>query len=408
VTQTSRPPEALPIWSRSTAFPKAPAGFGWLDPKGIPHELASASELIERLADDRKAELVLVWTPAAERMILPEELDGAEKAVLQARLMRLKGDLTRSQGLMGGITLWMLTIGCFSLLAAWHLAAADRQWLKILWITMQKLMQSTPLGLSLLMFLIFGFIPWYQAKKRLTELQGGSQCIDASPTSLLRFETWLELQKAPLTKALAILMVLVALVQWLSGDSIQAAGLVKEAYRHGEWWRLFTAPMLHGHVVHLLMNVFALLYLGKRVEIFARWPHLLLVFVFSAMAGGILSVRLLDATSVGSSGGLMGYLGFLLVFESLHARLVPLSARRRLLAGLAMTVLIGLLGYRFIDNAAHAGGLLAGMLYALVVFPRSTSFNRPEVMMRDRVAGGLAALVLVGFAGVAVVRILAA
>jgi membrane associated rhomboid family serine protease len=111
---------------------------------------------------------------------------------------------------------------------------------------------------------------------------------------------------------------------------------------------------------------------------------------------------------VGSSGGLMGYLGFLLVFESLHARLVPLSARRRLLAGLAITVLIGLLGYRFIDNAAHAGGLLAGMLYALVVFPRSTSFNRPEVMMRDRVAGGMAALALIGSAGMAVFHILAA
>lgn len=340
-------------------------------------------------------------------MILPEELEGAEEAVFHARLKRVKGDLARSRVLMGPIALWMVVIGCASLYTAWH-SAADRQWLEILWMAIQKLMQSTPLGLGLLMFLIFGFIPWYQARKRLIELQGGAPNIDASTTSLLRFETWLELQKAPLTKALAILMVLVELVQWLSGDSIQAAGLVKEAYRHGEWWRLFTAPMLHGHVVHLLMNVFALLYLGKRVEIFARWPHLLLVFVFSAMAGGILSVRLLEATSVGSSGGLMGYLGFLLVFESLHARLVPLSARRRLLAGLAMTILIGLLGYRFIDNAAHAGGLLAGMLYALVVFPRSISFNRPEVMMRDRVAGGMAALALIGSAGMAVFHILAA
>ena len=67
----------------------------------------------------------------------------------------------------------------------------------------------------------------------------------------------------------------------------------------------------------------------EMMRLFARWPHVPLVFLFSACIGGEASARFVSSTSVGASGGLMGWLGFLLVFESLHARLVPRSARRR-------------------------------------------------------------------------------
>jgi membrane associated rhomboid family serine protease len=119
-----------------------------------------------------------------------------------------------------------------------------------------------------------------------------------------------------------------------------------------------------------------------------------LVFLLAAAVGNEASLWLLDKPSVGASGGLLGWLGFLLVFESLHSRLVPRSARRRLLAGVFLTALIGLVGYQFIDNAAHAGGLLAGMLYAVIVFPSSSSAMRPGTNKTDLVAGGLAFLVL--------------
>lgn len=101
------------------------------------------------------------------------------------------------------------------------------------------------------------------------------------------------------------------------------------------------------------------------------------------------SARFLDAPSVGGSGGLMGCLGFRLVLETLHAKLVPRSWRRRLLGGVAMTALIGLVGYRFIDNAVHLGGLLAGMAYAGIVFPKSGSVMRPGINPMDRIIGSV-------------------
>jgi hypothetical protein len=75
-----------------------------------------------------------------------------------------------------------------------------------------------------------------------------------------------------------------------------------------------------------------------------------------------------------------------------------------LVAGVLLTGLIGLLGYRFIDNAAHLGGLLAGMAYAAIVFPKSASSNRPSTNLTDLLAGGAGLLVLTASAAFAVLR----
>jgi membrane associated rhomboid family serine protease len=245
-------------------------------------------------------------------------------------------------------------------------------------------------------------MPWYQAVKRMREFRRWTPQDIVAAVPALRFDTWLSLQKAPVTRIMLAIIGVVGLVQMLPGNSIAAAGLVKSAYFQGEWWRLFTAPLMHGNLIHFMMNAAAMLYLGKRLEVFARWPHVPLVFLLSASIGGEASARFLTATSVGASGGLMGWLGFLLVFESLHSRLVPRSTRRRLIAGVVFTALIGLVGYRFIDNAAHAGGLLAGMLYALIVFPRSSSPQRPAATITDRAAGALALAIIAASAAMAI------
>jgi len=154
------------------------------------------------------------------------------------------------------------------------------------------------------------------------------------------------------------------------------------------------------------MNASALAYLGKRVETFARWPHLVLSFLVAAWIGGEASARFTATPSVGASGGLMGLLGFLLVFETLHRRLVPESSRRRLVGGVVLTAAIGFVFHRFIDNAAHAGGLVAGMVYAALVFPKSASPHRPRTTTTDVVLGGGALGLLVCSALLACLKML--
>ena len=399
--------EDLPIWARDDAFPKAPDGWGWVDIKGKPHPCGSGEILIDTIRDDRDAGVALIWVPGRDRMILPEELPGASAAILSSRKRRAADDLLDANDklrwfgwLLGGLAAYMFYQG-------WSIAPGIASASERFEFALRGMVTSMSMGITLLMFLIFAFIPWYQARKRLGELARWTDGDIARIVPTLRFETWLDWQKSPVTRIIMGLVAVVGLAQLMPGDALSAAGLVKDRYLQGEWWRLFTAPFMHGNLIHFMMNAAALLYLGKRIEVFARWPHLPLVFLFSACIGGEASARFLAAPSVGASGGLMGWLGFLLVFESLHSSLVPRSARRRLLGGVLLTAFIGLVGFRFIDNAAHLGGLLAGMLYAAIVFPKSTSPLRPRTTITDVLAGSAALGVLILAALFGVLKILA-
>jgi membrane associated rhomboid family serine protease len=417
----------VPVWAREDAFPEAPDGWGWIDAKKKTHPCDSLESLTAAIRDDRDASVTLVWAPGHPRMILPEELGGMSDALRTARARWYRDDLDDATHKLRwfGMILLGLTAYVFygGMVLAEKLAAQSGTAVDLsqrLKFAARAVLDSTSCGLALLMFVIFAFIPWYQARKRRKELVGWTEAGIAEVVPTLRFETWLDWQKAPVTKLFLGLIGLVAVAQILGGletagwsslihnwDGTAIAGLVKERYLHGEWWRLFTAPFLHGNLVHFLMNAAAMAYLGKRVEVFARWPHLPLVFLFAACVGGETSARFVAAPSVGASGGLMGWLGFLLVFETLHARLVPRGASRRLAAGVLLTALIGLIGYHYIDNAAHAGGLLAGVLYAAIVFPASSSPVRPRSTITDRVAGVAALALLIAAALFAAWRVAA-
>jgi len=417
VKETTQENSDVPIWAREDAFPKAPDGWGWIDAKGRSHSCGSLEALATAIRDDRDGSVTLVWAPGHDRMMLAEELDGMGDALRSARARWSQDDLDDARYRLrwfGGV-LGLLVAYTFygGFLMAGRLAAEsgiDIDFPQRLKFAARAIFESTQCGLVLLVFVIFAFIPWYQARKRSKELAKWTDAGMAEIAPTIRFEIWLERQKAPVTRIFLGIIALVALAQILcrvktdglgslmslfkNWEGITAAGLVKERYFQGEWWRLLTGSLLHGNLVHFLMNASALAYLGKRLEVFARWPHLPLVFLFAACVGGEASARFVAAPSVGASGGLMGWLGFLLVFETLHQRLVPRRARRRLAAGVALTALIGLVGYRFIDNAAHTGGLLAGMIYAAMVFPASSSPNRPQSNLTDRIAGSAALAVL--------------
>lgn len=407
----------VPVWARREAFPVAPDGWGWLGLKRKPHPCATEQELLKAIREDLDGSMLLVWSPAHRHMILPEELEHASEALMEARKRRASNAMLDSQDRMRWFGLLLGGVLAYMLYQGWSYAPVGASGGQRIGFALGAVLQSTSLGIAALMFLILAFIPWYQARKRLGEIAQWQAAQEAQAIPALRFETWLDLQRAPVTKALLALVAVVFLTQIIAaesaanlgifkrifiaatggslGDSIEKAGLVKPLLAQpGEWWRLLTAPLLHGNMLHFVMNAAALVYLGRRVEVFAGWPHVPGVFLISAYAGGLLSAKLSAATSVGASGGLMGWLGFLLVFESLHSRLVPQSARRRLLAGVVLTAVIGIIGFKFIDNAAHAGGLIVGMLYAAIVFPKSTSAARPRATTADLLVGTVALAIL--------------
>ena len=131
-----------------------------------------------------------------------------------------------------------------------------------------------------------------------------------------RYATWVATRKLMITWGLLFAIAIVAGIQLLSGlpKSIDAAGLIKNEVWQGQWWRLCTAPFLHGSIMHVAFNGMALLGLGRLSEVLGSRSHLALVFAVSALGGSLFSLVFLPrVNSVGASGGLMGLIAFLLI-----------------------------------------------------------------------------------------------
>ncbi len=405
-----------PVWAREEAFPEAPEGYGWVDRKGRKFPCGDLGELIAIIGGKQGESLDLVWTPECQRMLIPEQVSALLEPLEHARLVWARDELKagfRRLVFCAAVVLVILNFA-FSRGIGLAVRAAAASGIRVtpidsLRLGLRVVFSDHLVGIAILLAAIFGFIPWYQGWKRLRAAERGiPESGMAEWIATLRFETWLDRQRAPVTSLLLQSILVVGLLQLLPGSSIMAAGLVKNLYRGGQLWRLLTSPLLHGNPLHFLLNAGALLYLGRRVEIFARWPHLALSFLFSAWVGGETSAWFSPVTMVGASGGIMGLLGFLLVFETLHSQLVPVDSRRRLLAGLALTLVVGLIGFRYIDNAAHVGGMAAGMAYAAIVFPKSSSPHRPDATKADKAVGWAALLILGASVLLAVTKMLAA
>jgi len=377
---------ALPAWAREGAFPTKPESgpYGFQDAKGKVTSFDNLDGLKEHLSKG-KGKLAWVWVPEHGCLVAPEEVPGLATSLKKRRahFAAYDADDARKGFLIFGAAL------------AWTGYAAMSSG------GVEALGRSQNFGLAALMFLIFALRPWWEARKGRQDVADFSTENIEAEIPEARFELWLDAQKSRLTLAMLALVAAVGVVQiFVEGNGIAAAGLVKPAYHAGETWRIFTAAFMHGNLIHFAMNASALWYLARRVEILARWPHLAAVFLISIVGAGWATVTWLPTqTSVGVSGVVCGLLGFLLVFETLHRPLVPISARRRLLGILLSLIVIGALGFQFIDNAAHFGGLVSGAIYGATVFPKSSSPHRPVILGRDLILGGVS-LFLICLSGI--------
>lgn len=155
------------------------------------------------------------------------------------------------------------------------------------------------------------------------------------------------------------------------GPSIEAAALVKSrVLNDGEWWRIVTTGLMHGNVVHILFNGMALYSLGRVLVALVSPSLMSFVFLFTVVTGSLASLWLGPVgASVGASGGILGCLGFLLVVTEKFKALLPGYLRASLIQSTLVVAIFGLLGNQFIDNAAHGGGFLGGVLLGLFFYP---------------------------------------
>ena len=137
--------------------------------------------------------------------------------------------------------------------------------------------------------------------------------------------------------------------------------LYGEWVRNGEIYRLLTGTFLHGDLIHILCNTYALFMIGSMVEGYYGRKKYLIIYFVSAITGSLLSICMSDIPSVGASGAIFGLLGALLYF-GYHYRVYFGSV---ILGRIIPVVIINLaIGFMIsgIDNFAHIGGLIGGIL----------------------------------------------
>jgi rhomboid protease GluP len=133
----------------------------------------------------------------------------------------------------------------------------------------------------------------------------------------------------------------------------------------GEVWRLITPMFLHGSLLHIGFNMYALLIFGPGLERFYGHGRFLLLYFLAGFAGNVVSFMFSAAPSLGSSTAIFGLLGAEGVFLYRNQQVFGGMARRAL-SNIIMIAIINLaIGLTpGIDNWGHMGGLIGGTIFA--------------------------------------------
>ncbi len=139
---------------------------------------------------------------------------------------------------------------------------------------------------------------------------------------------------------------------------------------NGEWWRLLTSTFLHGGLMHLVANMYGLLFVGIFLEPLLGKTKYLTAYLLTGILASCASLWWYDATvSVGASGAIFGLYGLFLAL--LLTKIFPPDFGKAFLTStlifIGYNLLMGLTGG--IDNAAHIGGLLSGFVVGLILYP---------------------------------------
>lgn len=170
-------------------------------------------------------------------------------------------------------------------------------------------------------------------------------------------------------------------------------GNLRAAVLGGDWWRLLSYMFLHAGGMHLLMNMFALLYIGMFLEPLMGRFRFTAAYVLTGICAGLVSIAMhSNSVGVGASGAIFGMYGvFLSMLTTSH---IQKTQRKTMMRSILFFVVYNLLAgmQGSVDNAAHIGGLVSGFLVGYAYYPGiARKVGLPKQMA---VTAALAALLL--------------
>lgn len=200
--------------------------------------------------------------------------------------------------------------------------------------------------------------------------------------------------------------IIVFLLMALSGVSILSPGtedLIKWGASlnllvvQGESWRLFTNIFVHIGIIHLLLNMYALAYVGLLLEHRIGTLKFTIAYLCTGIAASVVSVCWHSFTvSAGASGAIFGLYGVFLAL--LTGNFIDKAMRKALLTSISIFVLYNLANglKEGIDNAAHIGGLVSGLLIGYALIPSLK--NPAQKRLNQLTLVGITAFILIASA----------
>ena len=141
---------------------------------------------------------------------------------------------------------------------------------------------------------------------------------------------------------------------------------VNELIAQGQYYRLISCMFLHGGIVHLGVNMYSLYAIGPMVEkVYGKAKYIAIYFI-AGICSSIFSYIFSTSVSIGASGAIFGLLGAVLVFAIKSKGKTGNAFIRSILSVIFINIFIGMT-LPNIDNFAHVGGLLGGMLISFLV-----------------------------------------
>ena len=205
-------------------------------------------------------------------------------------------------------------------------------------------------------------------------------------------------KKPIVTYSLIFICILVFILMYVLGNGstdnytlLVFGANVDTLTKNGDYYRLFTSMFLHIGILHLLCNMYSLYIIGKEVEnVFGKVKYLI-IYLLSGIAGSILSLAFNHNTiCAGASGAIFGLLGALLYFGYYYRTYLGVTLTRSIIPVIVLNLIIGFTSSG-IDNAAHIGGLVGGILIAMAVGVPDKSNNN------NKINGIILSLIYFGF-----------
>ncbi len=153
---------------------------------------------------------------------------------------------------------------------------------------------------------------------------------------------------------------------------ISIASFDQTFYQDNQWWRLMTPMIIHFSFAHLAFNCLWLYILGEKIEQVDGSFIFFLIVVFSSVFSNFLQFYWTDSSLFGGlSGVIYGLIGYCMILEmdSEYDRYqLPPALYLFMIIWLVLGFvgLLDLFGFGSVANFAHLGGLVSGVIFAMI------------------------------------------